>query len=207
MSQTIIQEALRFTSNQSRMKLDFYAMYKREARKYHGIHEERQQPFWTSEVAENSFPGKLPISQPLPVDRVFGNAKKILAHRVQAINLHDHFHRPTAGQVVGRTHPSAVSYTHKGLISPSIPEHGERALPVLDTSSRHYRPETTGSAIRLAGSNRWFGDGVDVEATFDFNASTFKACFDPYKSLYPGTNHLAYLCGSANLRINASVRL
>ena len=97
-------------------------------------------------------------------------------------------------------------------------------VPVRDLSARRDRnaanarcvcwmirsitdPEAIDSAIRLAGSIRWFDGDVDVDPPFDFIVSTFKACFDSTRSPYPGMIDRAYLSGRAILQINTGARI
>ena len=68
-------------------------------------------------------------------------------------------------------------------------------------------PEAIDSAIRLAGSVRWFDGDIDVEPPYDFIVSTFKACFDSAGTPYPGMIDRAYFSGRAILHINAAARL
>jgi len=58
-------------------------------------------------------------------------------------------------------------------------------------------PEALDAAIRLAGTIRWFDDGINVDPPYDLIASTFKACFDPTKRVYPGLRDRAYYSGRA----------
>ena len=47
-------------------------------------------------------------------------------------------------------------------------------------------PEALDAAIRLAGTIRWFDDGILVDPSYDLIVSTFNACFDVTRRLYPG---------------------
>jgi hypothetical protein len=58
-------------------------------------------------------------------------------------------------------------------------------------------PEALDAAIRLAGIIRWFDDGLDIDLPYDLIVSTFEACFDPTKTLYPGSRDRAYYSGRA----------
>jgi len=62
-------------------------------------------------------------------------------------------------------------------------------------------PEALEAAIRLAGTIRWFDDGVGVDPPYDLIVSTFKACFDPTGKLYPGSRDRAYYSGRAMMWI------
>ena len=68
-------------------------------------------------------------------------------------------------------------------------------------------PEAIDSAIRLAGTIRWFDGKFDVDPPFELIVSTFEACFDPARNLYPGMRDRAYLSGCAILQINMCARL
>ena len=63
-------------------------------------------------------------------------------------------------------------------------------------------PEALNAAIRLAGTIRWFEDGLDVEPRYDLIVSTLKACFDPTGKLYPGSRDGAYCSWRAILWIH-----
>ena len=67
-------------------------------------------------------------------------------------------------------------------------------------------PEAIDSAIRLAGAIRWFNGDPDLDPPFDLIVSTFKACFDSTKQLYPGMRDRAYFSARAILQINISAR-
>ena len=67
-------------------------------------------------------------------------------------------------------------------------------------------PEAIDSAIRLAGTIRWFDGDSDVDPPFDFIVSAFEACFDSARQLYPGMRDRAYSSARAILQINAGAR-
>jgi len=62
-------------------------------------------------------------------------------------------------------------------------------------------PEALDAAIRLAGTIRWFNDGIDVDPPYDLIVSTFEACFDLTGKLYPGSRDRAYYSGRAMMWI------
>jgi hypothetical protein len=68
-------------------------------------------------------------------------------------------------------------------------------------------PEAIDSAIRLAGTIRWFDGDVDVDPPFEFIVSIFEACFDSARNPYPGMNDRAYFSGRAILHINKAAEL
>ena len=63
-------------------------------------------------------------------------------------------------------------------------------------------PEALDAAIRLAGVIRWFDDGINVDPPYDLIVSTFKACFDPTRRVYPGSRDRAYYSGRAMMWIH-----
>lgn len=67
-------------------------------------------------------------------------------------------------------------------------------------------PEAIDSAVRLAGTIRWFNGESDHDPPFDVIVSTFEACFDSTKRLYPGMRDRAYFSARAILQINTSAR-
>jgi hypothetical protein len=67
-------------------------------------------------------------------------------------------------------------------------------------------PEAIYSAIRLAGTIRWFDGDSDHDPPFDIIVSTFEACFDSNKQPYPGMRDRAYYSAQAILQINTRAR-
>jgi len=67
-------------------------------------------------------------------------------------------------------------------------------------------PEAVDSAIRLAGTIRWFDGDSNYDPPFKFITGAFDACFDSAKQLYPGMKDRAYSSAQAILRINTSAR-
>ena len=63
-------------------------------------------------------------------------------------------------------------------------------------------PEALDAAIRLAGTIRWFDDGINPDIPYGLIVSTFEACFDPAGKLYPGSRDKAYYSGRAMVWIN-----
>ena len=58
-------------------------------------------------------------------------------------------------------------------------------------------PESLDAAIRLAGTIRWFIDGINVEPPYDIIVSTFHTCFDSTGTVYPGLLDRAYYSARA----------
>ena len=67
-------------------------------------------------------------------------------------------------------------------------------------------PEAIDSAIRLAGTIRWFDGDSTYEPPFDLIVSIFEACFDSTKQLYPGMRDRVYFSARAILQINTRAR-
>jgi len=64
-------------------------------------------------------------------------------------------------------------------------------------------PEALDAAVRLAGTIRWFDDGINVDSSYDLIISTFKGCFDFTGKLYPGSRDRAYYSARAIAWIHA----
>ena len=67
-------------------------------------------------------------------------------------------------------------------------------------------PEAIDSAVRLAGTIRWFNGDSDNDPPFDLIVSTFDACFDSTKQLHPGMRDRAYFSARAILQISMRAR-
>jgi len=63
-------------------------------------------------------------------------------------------------------------------------------------------PEALDAAVRLAGTIRWFDDGLNVDPPYDLIVPTFEACFDLTGKLYPGSRDRAYYSGRAMMWIH-----
>ena len=63
-------------------------------------------------------------------------------------------------------------------------------------------PEALDAALPLAGEVRWFDDGINVDPPYDQIVSTFEACFDSTRMLYPGSRDRAYYSGRAMMWIH-----
>jgi len=63
--------------------------------------------------------------------------------------------------------------------------------------------EALDAAVRLAGTIRWFDDGINVDPPYDLIVSTFEACFDLTGKLYPGSRDRAYYSGRAMTWVHA----
>ena len=62
--------------------------------------------------------------------------------------------------------------------------------------------EAIDAAIRLAGTIRWFMDGIDVAPPYDIIVSTLLSCFDSSDKVYPGSMDRAYYFTRAILQIH-----
>ena len=62
--------------------------------------------------------------------------------------------------------------------------------------------EALDAAIRLAGTIRWFEDGIDTEPPYDLIVSTFHTCFGSDGVVYSGSRDRAYYSGQAILWIH-----
>ena len=67
-------------------------------------------------------------------------------------------------------------------------------------------PEALDAAVRLAGTIRWFDDGINADLPYGSIVSTFEACFDPAGKLYSGSRDRAYYSGRAMVWIHTLAR-
>jgi len=67
-------------------------------------------------------------------------------------------------------------------------------------------PEAIDSDIRLAWTIRWFEGDSNYDPPYDSIVSTFEACFDSTKQLYPGMRDRAYFSARAILQVNMRAR-
>ena len=63
-------------------------------------------------------------------------------------------------------------------------------------------PEALDAAIRLAGTIRWFEDGIHTGPPYGIIVSTFHACFGSDRGVYPASRDRAYHSGRAILWIH-----
>jgi hypothetical protein len=149
------------------------------------------------------------ISLLLRVDRAFGNAKHRLAQgirRCKRVML-----LPIAHGVAD--HQPHALQTRGGLLIPvrniaSLRKRNAANARCVCWIVRNITdPEAIESAIRLAGTIRWFDGDVDVDPPFDFIVSVFEACVDSTRKPYPGMMDRAYFSGRAILHINKAAEL
>ena len=62
--------------------------------------------------------------------------------------------------------------------------------------------EALDAAIRLAGTIRWFEEGIDAEPSYDIITSTFNTCFNSSGHVHPGSEDRAYYSARAILWIH-----
>jgi hypothetical protein len=145
----------------------------------------------------------------LHVDRAFGNAKQrlvqVLRRCKRAVLL------PIAHE--DADHQLHALQSRDGLLVPvrNIADlrkwNADNARCVCWVIRNITDPEAIDSAIRLAGTIRWFDGDVDVDPPFEFIVSILEACFDSAKKLYSGMSDRAYFSGRAILRINKGAEL
>jgi len=151
----------------------------------------------------------------LQIDRAFGNAKQKLAQRIRR------FRRTVRRFRRSGLLPTTVEDTQHQL---DEPREGSRLLlrvRNLETLQKQNLdnarcvcwvlrnitdPEAIDSAVRLAGIIRWFDGDPDHDPPFDLIVSTFEACFDSAKQLYPAMRDRAYFSARAILQINLRAR-
>ena len=145
----------------------------------------------------------------LRIDRAFRDAKQMLVQRFRSFGY-------------ANLLPTTVGETDQ---QPGPPRNGPRLLvrvrnleALRKQNTDNMRcvcwvlrnitdPEAIDSAIRLAGTIRWFDGDPDHDPPFDLIVSTFEACFDSTKQLYPGMMDRAYFSARAILKINVGARV
>jgi hypothetical protein len=141
----------------------------------------------------------------LQIDRAFRNAKQRLVRGFKRTGLlpitaDDVRHQPLAPQNGPglRVHVWNLEVIRK--------QNTDNARCVSWVLRNITDPEAIDSAIRLAGTIRWFNGSPDHDPPFDLIVSTFEACFDSTKQLYPGMRDRAYFSARAILQINVGAR-
>jgi len=144
----------------------------------------------------------------LQMDRALGNANQRLGQEIRGFgrvgllptSTGDVFHQPF------------VSHNGPGLrlriwnLEDIRRQNGDNARCVSWVLRNITDPEAIDSAIRLAGTIRWFDGDPDHNPPFDLIVSTFETCFDSTKQLYPGMRDRAYFSARAILQINMRAR-
>jgi hypothetical protein len=141
----------------------------------------------------------------LRVDRVFGNAKQRLVQGFKRSGL-----LPTTTE--GAHRQPAVPRGGPGLLIRARNLESLRKQNVDNGRCVSWilrnitDPEAIDSAIRLAGTIRWFDGDRDHDPPFDLIVSTFEACFDSNNRSYPSMRDRAYFSARAILQINMKAR-
>ena len=139
----------------------------------------------------------------LRIDRGFGNAKQRLAQGIRR------FRRAVLLPI---SVEDAHLQQHPGLrvrvwnLESIRRQNVDNARCVCWVLRNITDPEAIDSAIRLAGTIRWFDGDSYHDPPFDFIVSAFRACFNSTKQLYPGMRDRAYFSARAILQINTSAR-
>jgi len=144
----------------------------------------------------------------LRLDRAFGNTKQRLAQEIRMlgravllpftakdVNHQPRLHRDGPGLRVLVRNLEALRRRNT--------DHVRCACWVLRNITD---PEAIDSDIRLAGTIRWFGCDSNHDPPYDLIVSTFEACFDSTKQLYPGMRDRAYFSARAILQVNTRAR-
>ena len=144
----------------------------------------------------------------LQIDQAFGNAKLRLIQGV---------HRSRPARLLPTTTEDVDDQPLAPKNSPGL-KLGVRNLAALqrqNVDNAHCvswvlqnitDPEAIDSAIRLAGTIRWFDGDLNCDPPFTVIVSTFEACFDSTGQLYPGLRERAYFSARAILQINIRER-
>ena len=145
----------------------------------------------------------------LRIDRAFGNTKQRLAQGIRRFKRTELLPITIEGadrqQLVLRNGP--VLWVRVRNLKKIRSQNADNAHCVCWVLRNISDPEAIDSAIRLAGTIRWFYHDPNLTPPFDLIVSTFEACFDSTKQLYPGMRDRAYFSARAILQINAGARL
>ena len=144
----------------------------------------------------------------LHIDQAFGNAKERLAQGIKKFKCGGLLPTTTNGV----PHQAQVPQNSPALRVPVWDleilrrRNADNARCICWVLRNITDPEAIDSAIRLAGTIRWFDGDSDHNLPFDVIISTFEACFSPTKRLYPGMRDRAYFSAQAILQINMGAR-
>ena len=144
----------------------------------------------------------------IPLFKKFGNAKQRMAQGVRRFmragllptSTEDGDHEPVA---LSNGQGLRVRVLNLGIIRRRNMDDAGCVCWILRNITD---PEALDAAVRLAGTIRWFDGNSDHEPPFDVIVSTFEACFDSAKQLYPGMRDRAYFSARAVLQINMRAR-
>ena len=145
----------------------------------------------------------------LRIDRALGNAKQRLVQGIRG------FSRAVLLPITLNGTSSQPSVSRNGLglrvrvwnLEAIRKQNRDNARCVCWILRNITDPEAVDSAIRLAGTIRWFDGDSDYNPLFSFFVSTFETCFDSTKQLYPGMRNRAYFSAQTILQINTSARV
>jgi hypothetical protein len=144
----------------------------------------------------------------LRIDRAFRNAKLKLAQGIRRFRRR-HLLPATVedahGQPLGtRNGPGLLVRVRELEVLRKQNTHNARCVSwILRNITDH---EAIDSAIRLAGTIRWFDGDSDHGPPFEFIVSVFEACLDSNKQPHPGMRDRAYFSAQAILQINTGAR-
>ena len=144
----------------------------------------------------------------LRIDQAFGNVIQMLVHGIQRFRhagLLPTTNESTCHQQ-GAPQNSSRLLVRVWNLEARRKQNTDNARCVCWVLRNITDPEAIDSAIRLAGSIRWFDGDPDHDPPFDSIVSTFEACFDSTKQLYPGMRDRAYFSARAILQINLGAR-
>ena len=141
----------------------------------------------------------------LKMDRKFGNAKQRMAQGARRFMRRGLL-------------PISTDGSHQPVVLPGLRVRVWNLDAILRQNADNARcvswvlrnitdPEALDSAIRLAGTIRWFDGDPDHDPPFDVIVSAFGACFDSTKQPYPGMRDRAYFSARAILQINMRARI
>ena len=142
----------------------------------------------------------------LQIDRVFRDAKQRLVQRV--------FRRagllPTtigeADQQLGPLRSGPGLLVRVRNLEALRKQNADNVRCVCWVLRKITDPEAIDSAVRLAGTIRWFDGEPDHDPPLDLIVSTFHACFDSTEQLYPDMRDRAYFSARAILQISMRAR-
>jgi len=143
------------------------------------------------------------------IDRAFGNVKQRLVQRIRSFR-HTRLLPTTieeADQEPGPLRNSPGLLVRVWNLEALRKQNMDNACCISWVLRNITDPEAIDSAIRLAGTIRWFDGGSDHNPPFDLIVSTFNACFDSAKQPYPGMRDRAYFSARAILQISMRARV
>jgi len=142
------------------------------------------------------------------IGRAFGNAKQRLVQEIRrfrratllSLTTEDANHQPR----VHRDGPGLRVLVRN--LEALRKQNGDNARCACWVLRKITDPEAIDPDIRLVGTIRWFDGDSNHNPPYDTIVSTFEACFDSTKQLYPGMRDRAYFSARAILQINMRAR-